>query len=612
MSVPKRMADRTEDGGARVCRVLPDVRAVDRAFDYLLPRELGAAATVGTIVRVPLHGRRVRGWILELDVEPAVSRPDLLTVLAVVSAGPPNDLVELCAWAAWRWAGPRADFLRAASPPNVVAPGSETELDAAVFPAVASPLPVPDGEARVIRWPPAVSRVELVRSLAALEGSTIVIVPDPVEARVLAAAFEGEGREVLLVQGDQPAAERTEEWRAARRGACVVVGGRVAVFTPVPDLAQIVVLDDADDALKEERSPAWHARDLAVERARRLGVRCDVVSPVPTPESLGRADAIVAAVPHDEHAGWSRVEVVDLRDESPGIGLMSEALGHALRRALDEGGRALCVLNRRGRARLLACSSCRELARCEHCSAAVIETAAGLECPRCGWERPHVCQACGSSTLRAVRPGVTRVRDHVAALVPRATVVSVEAGSAPLPAYDVAVGTEAVLHRGRPTDDRAVRLVAFLDVDQELLAPRYRASEQALWLMVRASRLLGPRPHGGTLLVQTRLPKDLVVVAAQRGSPGPVIDAEIEHRKLLSFPPFGGLAEVTGEAAAVDLACAALRDARPPVDVLGPADRHGLVRGRTVDTVCDALAATDLGPARARGRLRVEVDPLRV
>jgi primosomal protein N' (replication factor Y) (superfamily II helicase) len=610
MSVPKSVGD----SGARVCRVLPDVRAVDRAFDYRLPAELDGADAVeiGAIVRVPLHGRRVRGWVLELDVEPAVPRDQVLAVLGVVSAGPPPDLVDLCLWAAWRWAGPRADFLRAASPPNRVAPNAVVELDVAVFPTTASPLAVPVVGARVIRCAPATARLDVVRSLAASEGSTIVVAPDPVEARAIATAFEAEGREVLVVQGDQPAAARTNEWHLARRGASVVVGGRVAVLSPVPDLGAIVVLDDADDTLKEERSPAWHARDLALERARRCGARCDIVTPVPTPEALERADTTLALAPREERAGWPRVEVVDLRDEPPGVGLLTEALGHALRRALDRGGRALCVLNRKGRARLLACSTCRELTRCEHCGAAVIETAVGLECPRCGRARALVCQACGSSTLRALRPGVTRMRDQVAGLVPRASVVSVESESAPLPAYDVAVGTEAALHRARPTGDRPVRLVAFLDFDQELLAPRYRASEQALWILVRAGRLLGPRADGGTLLVQTRLPTDAVVAAAEHGDPAGVVDAEVRRRRLLGYPPFGGLAEVSGDAAAVDLACAALRCAGPPLDVLGPADRRALVRASSTEHLCDALASVDLAPARALGRLRVDVDPLRV
>ena len=99
---------------SRVCRVVPDLTAVDRAFDYTID----ADAPVGTIVRVPLHGRRVRGWIIDIDVEPETSK--LLDVLGVVSAGPSPDVVELSEWVAHRWCGPRVAVLRSASAPNVV------------------------------------------------------------------------------------------------------------------------------------------------------------------------------------------------------------------------------------------------------------------------------------------------------------------------------------------------------------------------------------------------------------------------------------------------------------------------------------------------------------
>ena len=111
------------DGG-RVCRVRPDVAAVGRAFDYLIPTALAAEVSVGSVVRVPLHGRRVRGWVVADDVVPETARARLVALLGVVSAGPPPEMVALADWAARRWAGPVTTFLRAASPANVVATSS--------------------------------------------------------------------------------------------------------------------------------------------------------------------------------------------------------------------------------------------------------------------------------------------------------------------------------------------------------------------------------------------------------------------------------------------------------------------------------------------------------
>ena len=584
-----------------VCRVLPDVAALDRLLDYWAPPD--APVPVGTIVRVPLHGRRVRGWVLahadEPDVDPSQVRP----VRAVVSAGPPAAVVALCEWAAWRWAGPRATFLRAASAPNIV-PVGEVARDVAVYPRVEGPLSLPDTAGRVIVWPPARPRDELVASLLAPEGSTVVVVPDPAERARLAVAAAASGRVVVEVAGDAPAATRTASWASARHGACVVVGGRVAALAPVPDLAAVVVLDDADDALVEERAPTWHARDLVLERARRADAVATVVTPAPTVEALAALGDPVTLRPMTARAGWPRLELVDRRQEPPGLGLLGERLADALRQTLAAERRAVCVLNRRGRARLLVCQQCGTPARCEQCGAAVAETDGGLACPRGDGRRAVVCLGCGAARWRVARPGVRRLRDDLAALLPRVGVSVAEAGREADPRAAVVVGTEAALH-GRPDD---VGLVAFLDFDQELLAPRFRAEAQALWLLVRAARLLGDRHGGGRLLVQTRVPDHPVLLAAERGDPVPFVRVDATRRDAVGLPPYGGLAVVSGDEDAVD---AAVRVLAPPLEVLGPVDGRALVRAPSTRELADGLAAADLAPARAVGRVRVDVDPQR-
>ena len=594
---------------SRVARVLPDVPAIDRVFDYLVPDELSASLRVGTIVRVPLHGRRVRGWVLALDVEPGAPLERLLPIRAVVSAGPPAEVVDLALGAARRWAGPRAAFLRAASPPNNVAVGPVPEPDVAVYPEITPPFPIPDGTARVVIWPPAVPRASLVAALLAPDGSTIVVVPEGAEAGTIIAELAGRGREVLTVRSDESDAARTAAWDLARRGACIVVGGRTAVFAPVPDLRAIVLLDDADEALADERAPAWHARDLAATRATRADARFDIVSPAPTVEAVALNGAPVAAPREIARAGWPRVEVVDRRDDPPGLGLLSAALGPALHRALDAGGRVLCVMNRRGRAHLLVCRGCGEPARCERCHATVAESLDGLVCARCATVAETRCRHCGTGRFRGAKPGVVRLRDDLAGLVPRHHVLAVDASSPSLPAFDVAVGTEAVLHRSRFGVGGSIGLVAFLDFDQELLAPRHRAAEQALWLLVRAARALGPRAEGGTILVQTRVPEHEVLKAAANADPLIALEVETARRRDLGFPPFGGLAELRGAPEAVAAACAVLSGS---LTVLGPNGDRALVRASDAAALADVLATVDLGPARALGRLRIDVDPLRV
>ena len=192
------------------------------------------------------------------------------------------------------------------------------------------------------------------------------------------------------------------------------------------------------------------------------------------------------------------VEVVDQREEDPRHGLLSGALA----RRLHDGGRVLCVLNRTGRAKLLACRACGELARCAVCDAAVHQPEDELVCPRCGASRPPVCAVCGAGRFRNARAGVARVREELEALIGE-PVGELTATSADLPSERVVVGTEAVLQR----IDRA-DLVAFLDLDQELLASRYRAVEQALALVARAARVVAASAAPGARAGWSPAPAD--------------------------------------------------------------------------------------------------------
>jgi primosomal protein N' (replication factor Y) (superfamily II helicase) len=638
----------------RVCRVAVDVLAVERLFDYTVPEALAGAVGVGTIVRVNLGGRRVRAWVVEDDVVSEAPPEKLRPLLAAVSAGPSPEVVDLTAWAAWRFAGPRLPLLRAASPAAVVpaglapdpAAGSPPNLHCSGTGGVrherrslssAAELAA-DAAGRLvatIRWPPAADVGELVAGLLAQAGSTIVVVPDGRLGR-LAPALRATGATVVPWLTEGRPRDRARAWDRARRGACVVLGGRSAVLAPVPDVAAIVVVDDGSEALKEERSPTWHARDVAAERARRRGARLTMVSPAPPLEAPG---PVLVPSRTDERAGWPIIEVVDRRREPPGLGLFSSRAVAALRFGLPPEGnpernthrngvqtapappvpgvRAVCVLNRKGRARLLACAACGDIARCERCEAAVAEADSGAEgisllaCATCGATRPRVCVRCASTRLKVLRSGVTRVREDLAALLPGVGVAVVDAATGDLPGDPVLIGTEAVLHRVEPHPGGSASVVVFLDFDAELLAPRLRAGEQALWLLVRAARLVGPRSAGGRLLVQTRLPRHEVIEAAVRADPGLLTETERPRRKLLDLPPYAALARLTGDAPALSAAAGSLRAESDGIGVSGMAGEAVLVRATSAERLADALA-TALAAARPAGRLRAEVDPLRV
>lgn len=625
-----------------MCRVLPDVSAVGRAFDYSIPERFAEQVEIGSIIRMRLHGRSVRGFVLDVDIEPETDRSRLLPVDRVSSVGPGADLLELSEWASWRWAGPRVTFLRAASPPNNVAPNRLFGVAATV--AVSRAGSTPPGPT-VVRWPPAGDRRELILERVARDGSTIICTPEPGRARSLVVALERAGRDVVVFDPADSDADRTRAWTRAHAGRVVVIGGRSASLAPGPDLHGAIVLDEGDDAFESERAPTWNAREMLVERSRRCRAAVTLVAPAPSLEALALAeDRVVAPPPGVERGGWPPLEVVDRREQPPGEGLFSGALADALHGALDDGGRAWCVLNRRGRARMLVCRRCGAVASCEQCGAAVAEAssddtssddtssddtssddtssddkggkadAAGLECPRCGTTRPRVCAACFSTDLRRLRSGVTRLREELEALLPRTPVGLVDAGHSEDLSAPLLVGTEALFHADVP----APRLVAFLDFDQELLAGRYRAGEQAMTLLVRAGRAVGLRGRG-RVLVQTRTPEHEVLRAASSARPTIASEIEEQRRRELGYPPFGGLAEIRGSGDAVAAVVDRLRDV-PSLRIDGPAttpSRRGtpsmsaLVRAPAVEMLADALRHAGVAASGPDG-VRVDLDPRRV
>jgi primosomal protein N' (replication factor Y) len=364
-----------------------------------------------------------------------------------------------------------------------------------------------------------------------------------------------------------------------------------------------VVLDAHDEAYREERSPTWSAVDVTVERARRDGAPVLLVSPCP-PLTLTEGVRLVTTARPVERRGWPVVEVVDRTGDDPRTGLFSERMVHAVRAVLDgPEGTVVCILNRTGRIRLLACGRCGSLARCSRCGGAVAqdEAAGGLVCRRCGEVRPAVCAECDATRLKSLRVGVTRATEELSALT-GTEAVEVTGASGPDTGRwaRLVVGTEAALHRVPRAE-----LVVFLDFDQHLLAPRFAAGEEALALLARAAHLVGSRAARGRLVVQTRMPGHETLQAALHADPALLAGPERGVRQLLGLPPFGALTLLRG-AGAAEFAEGLRADASVQVAPLEP--ERWMVRAPDHAAMADALAAVP----RPAARLRVEVDATEV
>ncbi len=506
---------------------------------------------VGTRVRAPLHGRTVRGWVVGEDVG-APAGVAVLPLKSWLGWGPPPAVVDLAEWAAWRWAGPASFFLQSGSPATIVrtlpTPPPWPDLAAGQRPPGDLDLARPG--VTVVREPPVTDPLDLVLSVVvdpavrAREGSVLILVPSSGWAERLTAR---------LVRRGCPAATT---WEQARAGWPVVVGSRAAAWSPVARLAAVVMLDAHDAAYREESAPTYSALDVVLERARREAVPCIVASPVP-PVALARHDEFRTVAPprQRERAGWPVLERVDRRGADPRSGMFSEEFVLLARSALhhagpNERGPLVCVYNRTGGARLLACRHCGELARCARCGAATAQPRGEdlLRCPRCDETRPVVCAACGRLRMKTLRAGVSRLREELAALlgteVGEVTGSRAPGGETTVPDAPVLIGTEAVLHRVR----RAAA-VAFLDIDLHLLAPRLSAAEETMALFVRAARLVGGRgagPSWARMQAQTRVPEHPLLRAVALGEPTEVLAEEVAVRRTSALPPFSALGHRVG------------------------------------------------------------------
>jgi len=569
---------------AVIVRVLIDEAAIDREFDYWVPSELAEQVRVGSIVRVDLRGRRVRGWVVARDVEPA-GEFEVRKISKVSGLGPPPAIIELARWAADRWVGRTSRFLRTASPPiNVVEiprrgrpspPG--TVIEARISTAFEHPV-------SIVRVGPSADETPFAMAAVA-RGRSLLLVPTLSAARHLSLRLRRAGVDAALWDRD---------WAKSAAGA-VTVGTRAAAFAPIGPLASVVVFDEHDERHQEESSPTWHAREVAIERARRDGAACVLLSPTPSLQAQS-AGVLLHPDRKEERTSWPAVDVIDRRDEDPRSG---EWCSPQLARLIQGDRTVACIVNRTGRARLSICNQCGEVAR-SNAGSALLMDGDEFVVRATGERRPVVCESCGATRFRRVRLGVAGVAEELAKLA-RREVAEVTAADGPISGTaDLYVGTEALLHRLDQVDT-----VVFLDLDQELLAPRFMAAEQAMALVAAAARLVGTRADGGRIALQTRLPEHHVVRAALHGDPSIVSTVELDRRRELSLPPFSAMAVVSG---AVAPAFMEAFDPGGDIEVVGQDDGRWLLRAVNHETLTTALRTTPRPP----GRMRIEVDPRRV
>ncbi|WP_455373725.1 primosomal protein N' [Limibacillus halophilus] len=452
---------------------------------------------------------------------------------------------------------------------------------------------------------------------------------------------------------DLTQAQRRDTWRAVASGeARVVVGARSALFLPYRDLGLVVVDEEHEQAFKQEDGVCYHARDMAVVRARIEEAPLLLVSATPSLESLtnveqGRYHEL--RLP-DRHGGAAlpKVEVIDLKKNRPqaieqlGGAWLSEPLRAAVSETLARGEQALLFLNRRGFAPLTLCVECNHRLECPNCTALLVEhrLTNRLTCHHCGFsqKRPETCPKCGEEgSLIAWGPGVERVAEEARLVFPEARrlILSSDTLHGPRAAaemlrmirereVDLLIGTQ-IIAKGHHFP--ALTLVGVVDADLGLAGGDLRGAERTYQLLHQVAGRAGREAHPGRVLLQTYEPRHPVIEALVSGERDRFMAAEAEGRRQLMMPPFGRLAAVilsAPDVESVEQAARELSRAAPREDafqLLGPSvPALAAVRGRhrrrfllktPKDRLPQAYLKAWLGRVKlpSKVRLQVDVDP---
>ena len=444
---------------------------------------------------------------------------------------------------------------------------------------------------------------------------------------------------------DLTPATRRRTWRAVAHGdAAVVVGARSALFLPFLHLGLIVVDEEHESAFKQEEGVIYHARDMAVVRARLETAPIVLVSATPSLETMTNADSgrygrLTLASRHGG-AALPRVEAVDLRAAAPERGrFLSPPLVDAIAETLGRGEQAMLFLNRRGYAPLTLCRHCGHRFACRACTAWLVEHRQRrlLQCHHCGHTEPvpKLCPACDAEdSLTPVGPGVERITEEVAQLFPDARRLVM--------ASDTIGGPEGAARAAQQITERAVdliigtqivakgwhfphlTLVGVVDADLGLAGGDLRAGERTLQLLHQVAGRAGRAEAPGRVLLQSFSPEHPVMQALVGGDIAAFMAAEAEGRRPGHWPPFGRLAAliVFGEdMGETDRVAAALGRAAPHgdgIEVLGPAPAPlAMLRGRhrrrlllktRRDIMTQPILRDWLGAVAVPRSVRVDVD----
>src|SRR5580700_5885821 len=436
----------------------------------------------------------------------------------------------------------------------------------------------------------------------ALGRSALLLVPEIALTPAMAGQFFNRfGDRVAILHSAFHDAERAEQWRRIRAGsATVVVGTRSGVFAPVQNLGLVVIDEEHDQSYKQQDTPRYNGRDVAIVRAQAAGAVAILGSATPSLESrynVQRGKYTLLTLPERiEKRPMPDVEVIDMRQEfleTRKLATFSRRLVETIDERLEHGEQTMLLLNRRGFSSFVACRACGERVECINCSVTLTyhRRDRRMLCHYCNYAQkvPSVCPKCGSEYLHFIGTGSEKVEEELHRDFPEARIARMDrdtvSGKRHFESilhgfregdFDILVGTQMI---AKGHDIPNVTLVGVVSADIGLGLPDFRAAERTFQLLTQAAGRAGRGNLPGIVLIQTLNPEHYAVRLASEQNYDGFYQKEIQFRKLMRYPPFAALANVLvrsqkqEDALQMSTELGRMLDPAPEgVKVLGPAE----------------------------------------
>lgn len=408
--------------------------------------------------------------------------------------------------------------------------------------------------------------ISLIHHALSLGRAALVLVPEIALTPQLLRHFEAQfGQQVAILHSSLSAGARYDEWKRARDGkAQVVVGTRSAVFAPLEGLGLIILDEEQETSYQSDRSPRYHARDIAKYRCTQSGAVLVLGSATPSVETMYQARQGIyrqfRLKKRFNEQTMPQVEIVDMRQElrSGNGSSLSSALRRELAANLQRGEQAVLFLNRRGTSRMVVCAECGETPECPNCSVKLTyhKDNGRMMCHYCGFSKvlAPLCESCGGE-LCFVDAGVQMVQEQLQQAFPGMTIARMDADSVSVThnhedilsrfekeKISVLLGTQMV---AKGLDFENVTLVGALDADQGLYVDSYRSGERTFSLLTQVVGRAGRGSRTGRAVIQTFTPKNDIITCAARQDYDAFYESEIHLRSVKNLPPIRDFYQLT-------------------------------------------------------------------